>query len=76
VPSASAHRGPARISANSRTRSPADSRRIRAARASTEEALERLVQLAEAAGNEDQAAEWQEKLDEAKKAAAPQAPKK
>jgi eukaryotic-like serine/threonine-protein kinase len=40
------------------------------------EALQRLVELAEATGKKDAAAKWQQKLDEIKKAAASQAPKK
>jgi serine/threonine protein kinase len=40
------------------------------------EALGRLVRLYEATGKKDEAAKWQKKLDEVKKAATPQAPKK
>ena len=47
---------------------------IRAAR--LKEALQRLVRLYEATGKKDEAARWQKKLDEAKKAAAPQPPRK
>jgi hypothetical protein len=45
------------------------------ARGRITEALERLVQLYEATGRKDRAAEWQEKLDAAR-AAAPKSPPK
>ena len=40
------------------------------------EALQRLVRLYEATGKKDEAAKWQKKLEEVKKAATQRAPKK